>query len=373
MIYLLCFALSIAATVGAELSFKKSKRWLGLLFSAVAIALPALLAGLRGLTVGTDTANYYDWPDYWGGSLRYETFAEYWSTVKTEWLFALLSGGMQRLGIDFHWYLLFCHLFIMTLVYAGFFRWSDEISPALGMTFFFLCYYNASLNIFRQYMAMALIFFALGSLRKNRWLHYTAVVLIASLIHTSALLGLFYLFMFYFFYRKDGTERPQPLFRSLLTLIPLGAGIALFAPLLKLAVKLGVLSEKYLFYIATPETPPAIMISLLVLAELAVLLVFYRELRDNSRYGTLLTLNAGVYLVLLQVSFFVSYGKRIGLYFALFNLVALAKLSSAQRTRAARFAVGAIITAVLFAYWLYYIVLTNSNETLPYIWGSLFR
>ena len=61
--YLFVFAISIFSTYLAQLCYNRNNKFLFVLFSAVAILTPALLAGFRDSGIGTDTEIYVD--DIW--------------------------------------------------------------------------------------------------------------------------------------------------------------------------------------------------------------------------------------------------------------------------------------------------------------------
>lgn len=164
MIYLACFALS---AFFAYLAQRQEKRWRFLLLSAASVLLPVLLATFRDLSVGTDTSHYFEMTRYWGTASKVDSLAEYMAFYLPkgygEYLFALLVGVIGQTG-NFTLFLFVVHAWIMIFVYIGAWRLRDRVQPWLVLLLFFLAFYNHSLNIMRQYMALSLMFAVLADL-----------------------------------------------------------------------------------------------------------------------------------------------------------------------------------------------------------------
>ena len=138
MVYLLCFAASALLAYWAQKA--KTKRKL-VFFSILSIGITVALAGLRGLSVGTDTSHYYE--QLWQTALRSRSFfafmKSYWTHYPSrEMIYALLMGASAKLTGNFHVFLTLVHLIVVGGVYIGAFRLRRYTSPAFLLLLFYL-------------------------------------------------------------------------------------------------------------------------------------------------------------------------------------------------------------------------------------------
>lgn len=406
MIYLICFAVS---AVCAELASREKDRKKVIAYSVFAIMVTALLAGLRDYSVGIDTGSYLTKKEYWGGASGYPTWGEYWSFYvrhgSGEYLFALLLGTIEQLTGNYSLFLLTVHTVIISGIYIGAYRMRRYASPGLVLMMFYLLYYNQSLNIMRQYMAMAMVFAALPDvLQRKRW-RYCVVVLLASLIHKTALISYAALLIDWYLKcdldrivklpgkaaaalrRLTGKDAPDPKGRrrnrsggfrlpdpfrptipqrQVILFVGLLLLVVLFNPLCRLFIAIGIIPEKYLFYVKLTKMDYNLLSTLFMLAEMPLLLLLREYMRRRIRCFDFYFSNTLSYLALLQLNFVLRYGRRIAMYFSLANLITVAMMPRIYRDRRKRTVVTVLILLAVLCYWLYVYALRNASKTLPY-------
>ena len=80
-------------------------------------------------------------------------------------------------------------------------------------------------------------------------------------------------------------------------------------------------------------------------------------------------MNSVVYLILMNLTYSVAYGKRVALYFAFADMITLGILAKApENPKTKKIVQGAILSLALL-YWVYIYVLRNASETVPYALG----
>ena len=168
MIYIITF---ISSCVFLGLSEKSRSRYIKKLLVFIAILLPCILAGMRADTIGTDVKVYVE-PLY-NAAKQSTSFSSYMN---------------QR------WYVIW--------IYFGLKRMDKKYPIWLGMLVFYLMFYNTSLNMMRQWIAMAILFWGLSYLLTNKKKKYFIVVIVACLFHTSALMGFAIYFLYVYSQRK---------------------------------------------------------------------------------------------------------------------------------------------------------------------------
>lgn len=173
-------------------------------FLALCLIPAALLLGLRGGSVGEDTAMYLHMAEVsqmlpWqrlnplGSALIWNADAYgYGSSVDPGWL--LYCKAIMTVFDNPQAVLLITSILTCALIGIFLERNTEDVGPAY---WFFLCggLYMFAFNGVRQMLALAIAanFYQLA--RKNRWVWAAIIILLASLIHRSALVMLAYMAM----------------------------------------------------------------------------------------------------------------------------------------------------------------------------------
>lgn len=341
----------------------------------MSILVTTALAGLRDYTIGIDTSNYLTYPQFWGGAVKYGSLQEYMAYYQSrdlgEPLFALILGLIENYTGNFSLFLFVEHLVIITGVYIGAFRQRKHVNPVLVLLLFYLCFYNHSLNVTRQYMAMAVIFAALADLQEGKTLRYILAVLIAQFIHASALLALGALLIHWVldsrFTRVAASFAPSSRVRSGFIVSALAILVFAFPWLCRQLINMGILGRKYLFYLNPDRAEYAALISLFLMVEMAALFLLRRPMKKNLVHYNFYAVSSVAYLILQQLSAVLVYGKRIAAYYSLANLVTIAMIPRAFKKRENRIAATLLVLAVAFVYWWYVYILRQGSETYPYV------
>lgn len=82
------------------------------------------------------------------------------------------------------------------LVMLRLWDYRDTASFAYMSFFYITVFYIGTMNTMRQYLAVAIVFFATRFLERKRYMPFAVSLLIAMTIHTTALMGVVYLFVF---------------------------------------------------------------------------------------------------------------------------------------------------------------------------------
>lgn len=378
MVYLVCFGFSVLMAYFAN---RAKDRRAFIFLSALSIIVPVLLAGLRDYSIGIDVKNYLSMERFWAGAIRAESLGDYLAFYLDkgyrEPLFALFIGAIAQFTGEYRAFLLLAHLVIVSGVYIGACRLKKYARPEMTLLLFYLLYFNNSLNIIRQYMAMALVFAFCADLLDKKYIRYLVVVLIASLVHTTALLSLVPLVYHIILYtRRD--LRPAPWLRKTVLYALLVVGIVSFIPLVNFAMDIGLLGTKYAFYFKTEFTRMSYTrLGLHALECVAIVLCYKKLKKTHDNYDFLLLVTA-TFMAFHQLAPMIQYGQRIAIYFAFLNIVLLstlpqvlsgAKLRLFGKSLALQPVLYAAIIAFSAYYWYYQYVLGNSSETVPYLFG----
>ena len=196
MIYLFVFIVSVFCTFLAQ-KWVKTKP-LFLFFSAIAILFPSALAGFRDIGIGTDTIVYSRDIFYlvksqhysFVGFLKNYTNNEYQGL---EFVYLLLNYLVSIFFNEVGWFHFFANLIVVLFFYLAAYDNRRKASMWMVMLFFLFLFYNASLNIMRQSMAVAMSLYAFKHIENKEWIKSVIWLVIIFNTHSS---GIFFAFLF---------------------------------------------------------------------------------------------------------------------------------------------------------------------------------
>lgn len=198
MIYLFVFFISVLFTYLAQKSV--SQKLFFYLFSIIAILFPSLLAGFRNSGIGTDTLVYVD--KIWYNMLHINSFIEfinaYYNGIfdeSSEFIYLLINWGTSKLGNDVQWIYFTTNLCVILPIYCAIYDHRKKGPMWLSMTIFLLLYYNSSLNLVRQSIALALCVYSYKYLEQGQWFKALIGSVIIMNTHNT---GIFYIFIIIF-------------------------------------------------------------------------------------------------------------------------------------------------------------------------------
>ena len=155
----------------AQRSEKKGWLWL-------AVLLLSLAAGLRAESVGVDTASYVR-------LIRYCATVDYAYVSREYLIYGMgavlyrLSGGSMAVPLTVY------ALITNGLIFARFWDFRDRCSLTAVALFYCLYYYGSTMNGIRQFVAIAVVFFATRYLFSQRYVKFYLLMLLGCLFHYS--------------------------------------------------------------------------------------------------------------------------------------------------------------------------------------------
>ncbi len=182
----------------------KGNKTKGFLIGSVSIVIIlSLVAGLRSSSVGTDTAGYalnlYDLACEKKSFISFYSSSWYrvwrWVNVNSFEIGYLLIVWIARKLGSFQFLLFINSILIVGPFYYALAKKKDELYIPICLAFYMLVYFNVSLNLMRQCVAVSFVFLAVVALynpKKSMLQQQSAYVslLIALLFHSSAIIGL---------------------------------------------------------------------------------------------------------------------------------------------------------------------------------------
>lgn len=169
----------------------ESKSKLRYVVAILIAALPlSIVAGLRDLSVGTDSYNY---AMIFREIYNY-SFLECVLQTKFEPVFVLYVKTVsvifgEDVGITF-----FAAEFIsLVVLFFAFLNIKDKLNPCFAFFIYFLTFYHSSLNVIRQGLALSFIAFMLAKLMNKKYIQASIALAVAVGIHLSSIIAVLFL------------------------------------------------------------------------------------------------------------------------------------------------------------------------------------
>lgn len=352
----------------------------------LAVIIPSVISGVRADTVGTDVRSYVK-PIWYLANSSDNLFSfinNQGSLISGDEVSRFEKGYMlftymcTKINSSFFFNLFFSEFLIIGLTLLGLWRFkkNHNISVTLGMFVFYTMLYNPSLNIVRQSIAMAILAFAFNFLIEKKVFKYILLVIIATLFHQTALIGIFMLLVYYCTLTQEtisikiNSERNVHIAKATVRVwvIVLAMIIVVLLPnILNTVLSLFNLNRFQWAYLFTLNSWS---INQFFIRVPFILLIAFQwpALKNNQlRY---------MYLIILLMDVLTSQFSggsgallRLSLYFSNYYVFVLPdEVLSSDKNKSAVITILLIIYLVV--YWYYMFVFNNYNNTVPYIFGG---
>lgn len=357
MVYLIIFLLATIFSVLAQKN--RGKKNLFLVFSSLAILIPALLAALRSTSIGTDVEVYVVPLFKYAVNNNFFVFLDTISAYDIEFLFEVLIFISAKLFSNLNITLFFIHFPICLLFYIAANNNRDKASPCLIYILFLLTYYNMSLNIMRQFIAVAIIFSSFKNIEEDKYFKYILNVIIASLFHSTALIGLLFIFIY------KACKSKRRLLYSIILIIALCVGMLSYNELLVSLYNLGIIPYKYVERYSITNNSININFADEIIRIYHLFLIFshnklMKNTKDNIFYNTIAIFD----FILVQISLFVPFAQRICIYFTVFSFLNIPRIIKQTKINKSKLTYLTIILYIV--YFIYVYIYIGVSETYPF-------
>lgn len=314
------------------------------------VAILSVFVGIRGSSVGIDTAKYMENFGHIARGNAHLVFGAERTFVKIVQILQFFSKSPVFV------FLVFAFL-TNGLILFRLWEFRGRIAFVWAFIYFYACFYFFEFNIVRQMVAIAIVFWGTRFVQKEQYVLFLACVVAAFLFHQSALLGVLYLGVD--FLQKEKWTRHKVLFTAFLCAGILGGGFFLLK------------ASKYLHYFKNIKMDIGFLIPLKI-SFLALYIVLLKQLSGHwlgrkikGRYeyiNTFVVIYYGVGLFITLLGYFFSFMDRIGLYFTVCGCVFMGHLAKRTRYPLMLRIIFAVIIGIPFAMDL----LSGGQGQLPY-------
>lgn len=371
MIYLLVFTLSIISTYLAQRTVSQKLGFY--IFSAIAILLPSLLAGFRDSGIGTDTLIYAD--DVW----EKITYCDDWKTFVALYVaqgfsdielgYLLVNFIVYLAGGDLHTLYFTTNFIVVLFFYLAAYDNRKKASMWLIMAFFFLSYYNISLNLIRQSIAIAISVYSFKYLEQHKWWKYILWQVIILSSHNTAFLNLLIIPIYFIPQIKNIKKK-----RRLIILFLSGIAIMFLSMdwLLSFIVSLGILPNKYLMYSSIDSS--SVVAKTQTVSYIGILLLLWfitTKIKEPDAHKRLRVYLFGkiASLLLFLTSIVSKHAARVAFYISpLVDCIFFPRALFLLKQRSSKWYLQSVCMSILLllAVWYWLIIIRGDTETYPY-------
>ena len=364
LIYLIAFFASYFLLVYAEKG--KSKK-ISLFISFIAILIPSILAGLRDYSIGTDIEVYGNiWFRNAVDAARSNNLSGYIQRAINSdigALYAMLNYIVAKFTSSAHWFYFVLSFVTTGLVYKAAKDNDDIIDAPFAMLVYYFLFYNQSLNILRQGLALVFVLCSFKSIREGKIFKFIVWTVLGYMVHLTAIVGV----VLFIVYKVVNSK--LKVYAKVGILAATVVVVAEFSYVLDFLIGIGILSSKYEMYGTTFQRGGGyIRLFFLCLPNLILLFMLVKQNIAKKEIEAL-----KFYVVIATaisfLAFRMTYITRMALYFDMLLVISIPLTCDNMKYKIVNHKNNlnrwGMIAYLLF-YWLFVYVHRNSGETVPY-------
>ncbi|MFQ7469741.1 EpsG family protein [Amedibacillus dolichus] len=343
LFYIVAMLIALAMAYLANRTKKKSYLWL-------LIILLTILSGFRARTVGVDTLSYYSdiecgFPYDW----RFE-----------EEGFRFIANIIMDYTHNPQWLFVFCAFITNSFILVRLWDFKNEARFDF-MVFLYLCiFYGNTMNIMRQAMAVALVFYGTRYLKENKYHKFLLFLLIAFTFHRTALLSIAYILINLWF---SMSKNQKKIFAIPFICVIIGSVLYVARYLVNDidAYSSQTISNiNVVFFYRLFVTIATILFNKLNIK--VIISQNHRTMSNKYTFDKSLVTYVLIGLSFEALSMFFSFVGRTGLYYLMFEPVFWGTAIKQTKNRK----IYGVLIAIFAIYMFYLLVFTNSANLFPY-------
>lgn len=297
-----------------------------------------------GLRYGIGTDYFYTYvPHFYGIAEGTMNFSEIG--------YNLINKIIYELTGDYRVLFFVTSFIFLYFIYKGIYENSDNIFISCLLIFLNQSYFY-SMNMVRQAIAIAIIFYAYKYIKRKQRIKYVLFCLLASTIHISALLMVPLVLLTDI---KLSNKKRVILIIFLMVLEPLIGEI----------IENIVMHTQYAWYYTSRFNTGASPIILIVLNILIFVLNIIYTNKEDDDYKILTNINfIGICIMIFSSS--IPVVSRLVRYFTIFQILLLPKIFKQEKNPISRLLLEFIVLGILFLVMYYQIIILKGEQVFPY-------
>lgn len=338
----------------------------------IAMLVPAILAGVRDPTVGTDLKIYVN--GSWQEIIKTNSIQQLVNKAESGYYdasdkgYLLLNYILSYISYDVHIVYFGISLFILFFFFMTVKDNENKVSMPLMTLLFLFLYYNFSLNVMRQTMAMSLCLYSFKFVEKHKWIQLLICIPIITMFHSTGIFFLFCILVYVAYYIKNVFVRCAIFALGSLSILLV---FFYYEEILLFIITHSLIPEHYSMYI--PQEQGVFQTSMLItyLVFEVVFLYAYLIARMPIIKKKLLFYAMfhfiGILMSMLSIVMYDAY--RVSLYFLFISISLFLPRTLfyiSKRREIHYHAILFVIISLSIFVWFYVNILNGFNETYPY-------
>lgn len=366
--YLVTFSLSIGLLFYSERTKNKVMRRLLVM---LALLVPSALAGLRDYSIGNDVLLYGN--TWFENACSYDSLFSFFDKAHEYSIgigYATVNWIISRISHNPHVFYFFYELLQLTILYYVVKPLKNKISISFAFFVYYFSYYNLSLNLLRQIMAVLIILYAYRYIANKNIIKYIVAVLIAYSFHTTGIIGI----VLYPISVSVESGKLKKIFRYLIV----GCSVIFvigYEQIFNLLINVNVLSAtRYSHYLTDTDVGGRYI--RLVYWGIVLFFVIWKGKKSNLQYENIITLQMFMIIsAIMSILTFVgsTWVIRVAYYFDIYQVIYFAFLAQKlnirlkvgqQKTLAGGYI---LLGGLVIVNWLIVFIIRNGAATFPYV------
>jgi len=364
MIYIVTF---FTSALFLHLSEKYKYKIKKVFFLCIALLIPSLLAGFRDYSIGKDVLLY---GNYWfKRALKYNSLIDYLMNANEYGIgigYAFVNFICSRISPSPHFFYFVYELLQLILVYFALKPFRCKINISYAFLIYYFSYFNNSLNLLRQIMAIILMLVSYKYIVEKKRLKFIATILIAYSFHTSGIVGIV-------LYPISWAVENKALKQIARTCILIGSltVVVAYEQLFNLLATIDLLNvDRYSHYLTGNEVGGRFM--RLTYWGILLIIVFWRQnncekyAKNSTTLITYMTISA-VFSIFTFIGLWII---RIAYYFDVFQVMLIPILAVNLGIKIGRLRKNTgyvLLLLFVFVDWFIIYILRNGGATYPYL------
>ncbi len=384
LIYILCFIIS---TFLLKLVNNSKNTIVKKIVVTIALLLPCILASVRDLSIGRDINVYlkpmFDCAKNAGSYKEFMTmkFFQLWDFTNIKNIeigFSYIVYFVTKITGSISCLLFVIECLIIFPVYFGIRKYEFlKDKTFFAMLVFYLLMYNHTLNLMRQFIAIAITFWGMSSVinhEKRGTLKYVISIIIGFMMHKSAIISLLSFLIYKLIvhnYKNKHYININGKKIDITSWLPISIIVISFIFLFQnnfIASSLNLIGMgKYSNYISGDILLSA---NKFIKASFIIVLSFVQKkeiFSENKLAWFYLVMFVLDSLIISQLSSVFVYSVRIGYFFQIFNIFYFTYIVYNVKRNKLKPFVAILMIAYLLYLWNYTFVISNAGETVPFI------
>lgn len=365
--YLITFVTSCCfLSLAEKKKFKNAK----LLLVALALLIPSIIAGVRDYSIGTDVLLY---GNYWfEKACSYSSMYHYLMKAQEYSVgigYASVNYLVSRFSSSPHMFYFVYELLQVTVLYNALKPYMEKISVSYAFLIYYFLFFNNSLNILRQTMAIIIVLYSYKFARKEEFIRFIIMIILAYSFHSSAIIGIVIYPICWAFSRKFDKRWIKPL--VVIASISLICGYRLVFDFFANSNLIpGLRYEKYL----SQDIIGGRYIGLIYWTVIVIFIINTRRkninvIPDAYVVETVLYISATFTLLPFLGSALLS---RVSFYFDIFQVLFLPVVATnlnvvCRNDKTTKIAKRIVVLVPVITYWLVAFIIRNGAHTYPYV------